>query len=69
MKLQELINDICKELEDSSGNKQRKRYLQEYLKELSDYQEHHPNAIDVPTSLQLFCDLNPNNPKCKINDD
>ena len=51
MELQELIIKICEELETSSLNEQRKRY--------------HPTATEVPNSLQLFCDLNPEAPECR----
>jgi hypothetical protein len=69
MELQELINDICEELETTSLNKQRKRYLNGYLDELLEYQKHHPDAICIPNSLELFCDLNPNALECRIYDD
>jgi hypothetical protein len=69
MELQELINDICEELEKSSLNKQRKRYLNAYLEELLEYQKHHPNADTIPSSLELFCDLNPNALECRIYND
>lgn len=69
MELQELINDICEELETTSSNKQRKRYLKAYLEELLEYQKHHPDANIIPNSLELFCDLNPNAQECRIYDD
>jgi hypothetical protein len=69
MELQELINDICEELENSSSNKQRKRYLQSHLEELLEYQKHHPDAIGIPSSFELFCDLNPYELECRIYDD
>jgi len=69
MELQELINDICEELENFSSNKQRKRYLNAYLEELLEYQKHHPDADTIPNSLELFCDLNPNAQECRIYDD
>ena len=69
MELQELINNICEELETSSLNKQRKRYLNSHLEELLEYQKHHPDAIGIPSSLELFCDLNPNALECRIYDD
>ena len=69
MELQELINDICEELEKSSLNKQRKRYLNAYLEELLEYQKHHPDANTIPNPLELFCDLNPHELECRIYDD
>jgi len=69
MELQELINDICEELENSSMNSQRRRYLQNYLQEILEYQKNNPHNKEVPTSLELFCDLNPNALECRIYDD
>jgi hypothetical protein len=69
MELQEFINDMCEELENSSSNKQRKRYLQSHLEELLEYQKHHPDANTIPNSFELFCDLNPNALECRIYDD
>ena len=69
MELQELINDICEELETTSLNKQRKRYLNAYLEELLEYQKHHPDMNTIPNSLELFCDLNPDAQECRIYND
>jgi hypothetical protein len=68
MNLQEAINQICEELNNTEINKQRKRYLENYLQELLEYQNHNPTIEEVPTVLQLFCDLNPEAPECKIYD-
>lgn len=69
MELQELINDMCEELENSSSNKQRKRYLKSYIEDLLEYQKHHPDANTIPNPLELFCDLNPHELECRIYDD
>jgi len=69
MELQELVNNICEELENSSLNSQRRRYLQSYLKEILEYQKNNPYHTGVPTPLQLFCDLNPHALECRIYDD
>jgi hypothetical protein len=69
MELQEFINDIHEELENSSSNKQRTRYLNAYLEELLIYQKNHPDAIEIPNSLELFCDLNPDAQECRIYND
>ena len=47
MELQELINDICEELENSSLNSQRKRYLQNYLQEILEYQKNNPHKKEL----------------------
>lgn len=69
MELQELFNNIYEELENSSLNVQRRRYLKAYLEELLEYQKHHPDATVIPSSLELFCDLNPEALECRIYDD
>jgi hypothetical protein len=69
MELQELINDICEELENSSLNSQRRRYLQNYLQEILEYQKNNPYNKEIPNSLELFCNLNPNAQECRIYDD
>jgi hypothetical protein len=65
MELQELINDICEELEGSFTNVQRRRYLRSYLEELLQYQKNNPNKTEIPGPLQLFCDLNPEALECR----
>ena len=69
MELQELINGMCEELENSSSNKQRKRYLKSHLEDLLEYQKHHPDANIIPSSFEIFCDLNPHALECRIYDD
>lgn len=69
MELQKLINEVSEELESPSINRQRSRYLQNYLSELLEYQEHHPEEVVAPTQFELFCDLNPDAPECRIFDD
>jgi hypothetical protein len=69
MNLQETINKIYEEIEESSINKQRKRYLKSYLEELSQYQKDNPNATETPTTFELYCTLNPDSSECKIFDD
>jgi hypothetical protein len=69
MDLQETINEICEELEESSINKQRKRYLSSYLEDLFEYQKNNPTATQTPTTFELFCSLNPDSSECKIYDD
>ena len=69
MQLQELITDICEELESPSINRQRSRYLNNYLSELLEYQKNHPEETAFPTHLELYCDLNPSAPECRIFDD
>jgi len=68
MNLSNTIQVIKNELDLNSINKQRKRYLDSYLTELISYSEKHPEVTEVPSSLAIFCDLNPNARECKIFD-
>ncbi len=70
MKIQEKINSIILELENYSiNNKQRKRYLESYLGELNKYKEKNPDKDELPSPLELYCDLNPDALECRIYDD
>jgi len=69
MNLQETINNLCEELESSSINKQRKRYLESYLFDLLEYQKKNTTETHCPTNFELFCNLNPDSPECRIFDD
>jgi hypothetical protein len=68
MDLSNTIQVIKNELDLNSINKQRKRYLESYLTELVSYSEKHPEITEVPSSLAIFCDVNPNAKECKIFD-
>jgi hypothetical protein len=68
MNIQETIKIIKQELDINSINKQRKRYLGSYLNELIAYSQRHPEDTEVPSSLTLYCDLNPDAIECKIFD-
>lgn len=66
MELKQTINKIKDELDSDYLNKQRKRYLQDYLHELEIYLTHHPEAILLPNSLELYCDSHPDAPECRV---
>lgn len=66
MELKETIKKLKNELDGDSLNKQRKRYLEGYLQELDMYLDKHPDATELPTPFELFCDLNPHAPECRI---
>jgi hypothetical protein len=69
MKLQERIIEITHELGNPPENTQRQRYLKSYLEELLKYQEANPDELEVPTPLELYCQLNPSALECRIYDD
>ncbi|MEB3264142.1 MAG: CP12 domain-containing protein [Synechococcus sp.] len=53
----------------ASGDLAKLRHLEEELKDLKEYKEHHPDESKDPTSLEVYCDLNPEAPECRVYDD
>lgn len=68
MDIHQKIQEIRKELDVNSINKQRKRYLESYLFELTSYAQKHPEANEIPSQLALYCELNPDASECRIFD-
>lgn len=64
----EHISSILKELDLNNPSSQRRRHLNDELKDLYDYQKNHPNDDHDPNALELYCDKNPNASECKIYD-
>ena len=64
--LQQHINDDKNELDNPNTNSQRRRHLMDELDSLEKYQVNHPDVDIDPNPLDLFCDLNPEAPECKI---
>lgn len=60
------IKNTRKQLDDPTISKQRHRHLESELESLEKYNNKHPEDTHIPTSLELFCDENPNAPECKI---
>ena len=67
--LQQHINNNKDELDNPNTSGQRRRHLENELNALEHYQANHPNDDRDPTSLELFCDLNPDAPECRIYED
>jgi hypothetical protein len=53
----------------AEGDMGKLRHLEEELKGLEEYKEHHPEDNHDPTSLEVYCDLNPEAPECRVYDD
>jgi hypothetical protein len=53
----------------AAGDLGKVRHLEEELKGLEEYKEHHPGDDHDPTSLEVYCDLNPEAPECRVYDD
>lgn len=66
--LQQHINNDRDELDNPNTSSQRRRHLEDELYSLEKYQSNHPDEDYDPSPLELFCDLNPNYPECKIYD-
>lgn len=67
--LQQHINDDRDELDNPNTSSQRRRHLEDELDSLEKYQVNHPDEDYDPTSLELYCDSNPNALECRMYDD
>lgn len=57
------------ELSNPTISPQRRRHLEDELEALEIYKVNHPNSEHDPTPLELYCELNPNAPECRIYED
>jgi hypothetical protein len=64
MEIQETLKNIENQLDDCNTTGQRRRYLLSYQIELENYLSKHPNAIKLPSNMELFCVNNPSAPEC-----
>lgn len=53
----------------AAGDAGKVRHLEEELKGLEEFKSHHPEDSHDPTPLEVFCDLNPEAPECRVYDD
>ena len=53
----------------ATGDQAKQRHLTEELKSLEEYKEHNPEDKHDPTSLELYCDANPDADECRVYDD
>ncbi len=56
-------------LSDPLTSPQARRHTEEELEALKSYKENHPNDFHDPTSLELYCDSNPDAPECRVYED
>lgn len=61
-------------LQDPTTNPQMRRHVEGELRELEEYREHHKKEIAAgdhhdPNFLELFCEVNPSEPECRMYDD
>ena len=45
------------------------RHLEGELKDLKEFKDHHPGDNHDPTSLEMYCENNPEAPECRVYDD
>jgi hypothetical protein len=56
-------------LNDPMTSPQARRHTEEELEALKTYKANHPEDSHDPTPLELYCELNPNAPECRIYED
>jgi hypothetical protein len=67
--LSQHIQDDKNELDGGSTSSQRRRHLKNELEQLEIYKKNHPQDEHDPTSLELYCEINPSAAECKIYED
>jgi len=60
------IESDREELSDPQLSPQRRRHIEDELGQLEAYAERHPDDTHDPTPLELYCDVNPDAPECRI---
>lgn len=69
MTIDQHISRNIDELNSSTINSQRRRHLEEELESLLKYKNNNPSDTYDPTSLELYCNDNPDALECRIYDD
>jgi hypothetical protein len=64
-----LKDQIELETAKAVGDKAKLGHLEDELKSLQEYKQHHPEDSHDPNSLEVYCDLNPEAPECRVYDD
>jgi hypothetical protein len=66
--IKEHIKRDQEELNNPMISSQRRRHIEDELDLLEKYHNNHPEDSRNPTTLELFCDTNPNAPECRVYD-
>lgn len=53
----------------ANGHEAVARKLEQKIRELEAFQQRHPEESEAPSALEVFCDLNPSDPNCRVYDD
>jgi hypothetical protein len=56
-------------LNDPTTSSQSRRHIEEELLALESYKANHPEDSHDPTTLELYCDANPDALECRIYED
>lgn len=56
-------------LDDPTTSPQNRRHIEDELEQLESYHEKHPEDHHDPSSLELYCDKNPDALECRIYED
>jgi hypothetical protein len=56
-------------LNDPTTSSQSRRHIEEELTALEAYKSNHPEDSHDPTTLELYCDANPDALECRIYED
>lgn len=67
--IQKHIQVDKKILEDPTTSPQQRRHVEEELRDLELYHERHPDDNHDPSSLELYCDSNPDALECRVYED
>jgi hypothetical protein len=67
--LDDHIEKDKKIIDDPTASAQSRRHAKSELKDLTQYKLNHPDNDYDPSPLELFCDLNPHAPECRIYED
>jgi hypothetical protein len=52
-----------------TGDLAKVGHLKDEIKDLEEYKAHHPDEQKDPSPLEVYCDLNPAAPECRVYDD
>ncbi|MEO1004101.1 MAG: CP12 domain-containing protein [Cyanobacteria bacterium J06638_7] len=53
----------------AAGDQGKVRHLEEELEGLQTYKSQHPEDNHDPSSLEVYCEMNPEAPECRVYDD
>ncbi|MCP9850868.1 Calvin cycle protein CP12 [Cyanobium sp. Morenito 9A2] len=65
-----ILKDLSElEAAQVAGDAAKLGHLKDELKDLVEYKAHHPEETHDPSALEVYCDLNPEAPECRVYDD